>query len=239
MTSTREVGRSERGRLRSPSVVTLIKEYILDNRLAPGDAMPTESELSEELGVSRSRIRESIKTLSALDIVEVRHGYGTYVGRMSLSALVESLAFRGTLLSPDDSSVIADLVDIREMLESGLATSTIEGATAEQLAELRGLTDEMTTLAAQGDEFFAQDRAFHLILMAPTGNQLAVQLTGAFWDVHSIVTSTIAPVSDLVKTAEAHVEIVDAVEARDEARLRRAISHHYDPIRQRIGSPPR
>ena len=94
------------------SVVDRIKEYILTNRLAPGDPLPTENELSEQLKVSRSRIREAVKTLSALDIVEVRHGYGTYVGRMSFSAMVESLAFRGMLEgAPKPSPVLIRNVD--------------------------------------------------------------------------------------------------------------------------------
>lgn len=234
MTATRDLGGSEQRRRRSPSVVTLIKEYILEHGLAPGDPMPTESELSEVLGVSRSSVREAVKTLSALDIVEVRHGYGTYVGSLSLSALVESLAFRGTLLSPNDSGAIADLVDIRQMLETGLAQATIDGVTDEQLDELRTLADEMAAHAAKGEGFLAEDRAFHLILMQPTGNELAVQLTGAFWDVHSIISTGLAPVTDLESTARAHVAIVEAVASRDTATLRAAIVRHYDPIRARL-----
>lgn len=84
-------------------VVEGIKRYILDERLRPGDPLPTEPALCEALGASRSSVREAVKILDALDIVDVRHGHGTYVGRLSLSALVESLTFRG-LLSPTTTS---------------------------------------------------------------------------------------------------------------------------------------
>src|SRR5690242_15600751 len=109
------------GPWRELSVGDRIKEYIVANHLRPGDPLPTEHELSERLRVSRSRVREAVKTLSALDIVEVRHGYGTYVGRMSLDALVQSLAFRSMLKPDEGQHVLADLIDIRELIETSLA----------------------------------------------------------------------------------------------------------------------
>ncbi|OEV11715.1 GntR family transcriptional regulator [Streptomyces nanshensis] len=222
------------------SVVDRIKEYILLGRLAPGDPMPTENELSERLGVSRSRVREAMKTLSALDIVEVRHGYGTYVGRLSLTAMVESLAFRGLLNAQDDQDVMADLIDVRQLVETSLAELVVDQAEPEVLESLRRLTATMHEKAARGEEFLAEDREFHLLLMRATGNALAVQLTGAFWDVHAIALRAVPGSTDLAQTAAGHVAVVDAIAAGDSALLRRAIVAHYAPIRERLGhrAPP-
>jgi DNA-binding FadR family transcriptional regulator len=225
----------QRSRPAELSVVDRIKEYILLNRLAPGDPMPTENELSEQLAVSRSRIREAMKTLSALDIVEVRHGYGTYVGRLSLDGMVESLAFRGLLNAQDDQDVMADLIDVRQLIETGLAELIVEQTTPEVLASMRQLTATMHEKAARGEEFLAEDRQFHLQLMRTTGNALAVQLTGAFWDVHSIALGALPGTTDLAQTADAHVAVLDAIGASDSALLRAAIVRHYAPIRDRMG----
>ena len=217
-----------------PSAEDRIKEYILENRLAPGDPMPTEIELSQQLGVGRSRIREAIKTLSALDIVEVRHGYGTYVGRLSLTAMVTSLAFRGMLSTQDDRHVLSDLIDVRQMLETSLADTIIERLTPQAALKMRRLTTTMHERAARGEEFPAEDREFHLLLMQTTGNALAVQLTGAFWDVQAIAAGSLGEVGDLAATAARHSDILDAIEKGDAGLLLQAIADHYVPVRERM-----
>jgi DNA-binding FadR family transcriptional regulator len=221
------------------SVVDRIKEYILANRLTPGDPLPTENALSEPLHVSRSRIREAVKTLSALDIVEVRHGYGTYVGRMSFSAMVESLAFRGMLNAKNDLHVFAELVDFRELIETSLAGPIMERLTPQAALTMRRLTATMAEKAARGEEFPDEDRAFHLLLMETTCNSLAVDLTGAFWDVHALASRSLGPAKDLKATVDAHVAILDAIEKGDPELLRDAIRAHYAPVRERMtGQPP-
>ncbi|WP_353649180.1 FadR/GntR family transcriptional regulator [Nakamurella sp. A5-74] len=221
---------------RKDSVVELIKAYIVRNQLRPGDSMPNELELCAELDVSRGSLREAIKTLSALDIVEVRHGFGTYVGSMSFSALVESLAFRSLLSSADDQRVLLDLVEVRQMLEQGLADGIIRAAASGTLSdELRTIANAMATKASAGEEFLEEDRQFHLLLMEPLGNDLIGQLTGAFWDVFAIVAPVLGPVDDdLQTTARAHAQIVDAAAAGDLEQLLQAISNHYEPIRRRV-----
>lgn len=216
------------------SVVDRIKRYILVHRMSPGDALPTENELSDRLGVSRSRLREAMKTLSALDIVEVRHGYGTYVGRMSLTAMVQSLAFRGMLNTEDDQHLLADLIDVRQLIEVGLVDLVIDRMVPEVAQEMRRLTETMREKAEEGTEFGAEDRQFHLLLLQTTGNALAVQLNGAFWDVHALASSTLAPAVDLRTSAGAHAAVLEAIERRDPDLLRQALLEHYAPIRQRM-----
>ena len=226
---------TERPGPRRQEVATRIKEYILRNRLKPGNLLPTELELCEAVGASRSSVREAVKILSALDIVEVRHGHGTFVGHMSLNALVESLAFRGLLSGEEDHHVLGQVVDVRQTLEQGLAAEAIGVLDDEHRLALSALADEMERLAAQGEDFLEVDRAFHLKLMEPLGNDLLLQLTEAFWQVQAIVAPTLrTEPEDRVITAQRHRAIVDAVAAGDPGRLRSAIAEHYAPIRANI-----
>ncbi|MFC8793912.1 FadR/GntR family transcriptional regulator [Streptomyces cinereoruber] len=214
-----------------------IKQYIIDNRMRPGDLLPTEAELCIALNASRSSVREAVKTLAALDIVEVRHGRGTYVGRLGLSALVESMTFRGMLSPDDDFQVYADLVDVRELFERGNAERIIAALGPEHLDTLDKLVTEMEQQGSGGrDGFVASDRAFHALLVEPLGNELMSQLTLAFWDVYSIVSPhlNLMTIEDEKITVDVHRRIVDAARTGDPVAFVAAVADHYAPVRRRL-----
>lgn len=222
------------GRIGSTDAVELIKQHILSNRLKPGDPMPTEGELADLLGVSRTIVRESIKTLRALDIVEVRHGHGTFVGQLSLEAMVQSLAFRGLLNPKDDQHLLTELVEVRELLETSLASVLATRLPRPDIDALRRIVDVMKAKAEQHEEFLAEDRQFHMMLMEATGNDLVVQLNGAFWDVHAIASDSLGPAFELRASAEAHGAILDAITSGNAQGVRDAIHAHYQPVRERM-----
>lgn len=222
-------------RLRQQDVMESIKDYILRKNLRPGDPLPTEAELEVAVDASRTSVREAIKSLSALDIVEVRHGHGSYVGNLSMAALVESLVFRGLLSSSTDHRVLGEVVDVRQGIEQGQAARMLENLDATEIGDLRTLAARMHELALEGKPYVEQDREFHIRLLRPLGNDLVVQLTEAFWLVQARVapTLTVEP-REWLRTAEAHTAIVDAIAAHDLDRLLIAIEAHYAPLRENI-----
>ncbi|WP_240516266.1 FadR/GntR family transcriptional regulator [Brevibacterium aurantiacum] len=209
-----------------------IKDLILSDGLRPGDLLPTEGELCERLGVSRSNVREAIRKLSTLDIVDVRHGHGTYVGEMSLDALVEALVFRGVLSPGDDLRALRDVVEVRQALDFGMSEAIVKGLQGTTNPELSALVDDMVAMAKEGRSFPQQDRAFHTGLLSALDNSLVGQLVAAFWDVHTAVLPrlNVAVAADLEQTAKAHGEMLEAAQDGDVEAFHAAITVHYDPI---------
>jgi DNA-binding FadR family transcriptional regulator len=209
-----------------------IKQLILLSGLHPGDAIPTEPELCQRLGVSRSSVREAIRTLATLDIVDVRHGHGTTVGKMSLTPLVETLVFRGVLAPGDDLAALREVVEMRSAFDLALTDRVVDAHQGKDSQSLACLVEKMRQNASRGQTFLAEDRQFHAELLAPIGNQLAGQLVTAFWDIHTAVLPRLGlalPV-DLRKTAHAHGDILDAAQSGDRDAYRLAVIDHYEPL---------
>ncbi|MBP7241135.1 GntR family transcriptional regulator [Amaricoccus sp.] len=225
-------------RMRRSTTAEQIKRLILRRGLRPGDAIPTEADLCQELGVSRSSVREAIRTLATLDIVEVRHGHGTVVGGMSLAPLVETLVFRGVLYPGDDLAALREVVELRCSLDLALADRIVEAHRGRSNPSLARLVKQMRIRAEKEQPFLQEDRQFHAELLAPIGNRLAGQLVTAFWDIHTAVLPRLglALPSDLRQTALAHGDILDAAQGGDAEAYRRAVIDHYGPLMRMLES---
>lgn len=223
---------------RRSSVTDQIKDYILIHRLHPGDPLPTEAELCAELDVSRSSVREAMRTLAALDIVEVRHGYGSYVGRLSLAPLVEGLVFRGVLSPGDDFTALREVVEVREALDLAMAEQVCAALAETASTELSQLVAAMEEKSARGELFSEEDRAFHAALLDHLDNALVGQLVTAFWEVNTVVYPRLGlpPAVGLDDTARAHGQMLRAAEAGDVKAYRMAVVQHYLPLRRGLGA---
>lgn len=221
---------------RRESVTDQIKHLILTEGLRPGDLMPTEAEICARLEVSRSSVREAMRTLAALDIVEVRHGHGTYVGQLSLAPLVEGLVFRGVVDQDDSVAALREVVEVREALDLAMAEQVVAALDGAHDPELDRLVAAMTAKAAVGEAFAAEDLAFHTRLLGYLDNALVGQLVAAFWEVNTVVYPMLglAPAEDIVDTARAHGAMLEAATSGDAARYRRAVIEHYLPLRRAL-----
>ncbi|SPT53834.1 L-lactate utilization operon repressor [Actinomyces bovis] len=218
----------------SSTAMAAIKDYIIKENLGPGDPLPTESQLCTKLGVSRSSVREAVRTLVALDIVDVRHGHGMFVGQVSMRPMVESLVFRGRLNPGDDFQALRDVVQVRELLDHALAPEVVAAWKGREEPVLDQVVAEMTSLAATGSLFTEQDRTFHSMLLAPLENHLFRNLTDAFWSVHTLTVPLLGASTpeNINRTALAHAQMLAAARAGDLDAYRAAVHEHYLPLKQ-------
>jgi len=221
--------------IRSQALQTRIMELILERGLDVGDALPTESELSAELGVGRNTVRESLKVLQALGVIEIRHGFGMFVAPNNFSALVSGLTFRGRLSLRHKGEEAMELIDVRQALESGLIGSAIDLLTDEHLADLRATMEAMQDAAGKGELLVHQDAEFHRRLYAPLNNDLLINLMDVFWQVYRQIHEALGsgPVN-LEEQVQIHWDIYDAVANRDKALASERLQRHFDGIRRKL-----
>jgi DNA-binding FadR family transcriptional regulator len=205
-----------------------IKDYIFENKLQPGDPLPSENVLAEQLGVSRNSVREAVKALVSLGVVESRRGSGLYVQTFSLNPLLESLPF--ALMS--DVEALEELLDVRRILEVAMIGKAIQNFTEDDYTHFDQLLARMAIMAQQGQSSLAEDREFHQRLFANVGNQVLLKLL----DIFSIFFRKVAQHADVTDTSptstlQDHVAIVQAIKARDEEAARAALERHYDKNR--------
>ena len=117
-----------------------VKEMILSGELQPGAKLPRESELAERLGVSRSSLREAVRALSALNVIEVRQGDGTYVTSLTPEVLLEVIGF-GIDLVTDPS--LLEVFEVRRFLETAATAAAAISITDDELASLRECMNRM------------------------------------------------------------------------------------------------
>lgn len=220
--------RLERAPLLHQSVQEALKAYVTDNGFKPGDPLPAESELARQLGVSRTSVREAVKSLETIGILESRRGSGVYVGAFSFDPLLESLPY-GLML---DSRAIHDLLDLRCTLEVALAARVIARRTPEQLADLEDVLRAFRAAAEAGTSLEEPDREFHQVLARNLGNRVLSSLIDVFWRTFHRAAQSIDLVNvDPMATYRDHVAIYEAVAAGDVAAAQVTIDHHFDGIR--------
>jgi DNA-binding FadR family transcriptional regulator len=213
---------------RSAELAQAVIDLITRQGLAPGAPLPTEAQLTADLGTSRGPLREALKSLQAQGIVEVRHGYGTFVGLAGADVILPWLTFRTRSVS-----TLADLLDVREMIEIGLTRRlAADGAPADTVAALRSC---VATMLAGGGGSADADRRFHEIICAAAGNELARDLVRVFWQAYASTEHQIGErVSDAAALADRHERIVRALAAGDAAGAEDAVRRHFDEVRDRL-----
>ncbi len=196
------------------TVINRIKTLLLERKLHPGDLLPPEHELAEGMGVSRGTIREAMKILSALGIVEVKRGNGTYVSTTPTTAAFDPLLYQ-LMLSDADQRQMAEF---RQMMEMGIVGLAVEHASDEDLAALQDACRRMAGVADAGADAVAADLDFHRALGHACGNVLAEKVYCFVLELFQPrIAATYSAAHNSAAALGIHEAILDGLRQRDRA----------------------
>jgi DNA-binding FadR family transcriptional regulator len=207
-----------------------IKQYILEHDLKPGDQLPPEGQLVEDLGVGRSSVREAVKSLQSVGIVDVRQGDGLYVRELNFDPMLEAFSF-GMQFDP---TTLAELLQIRIWLEVSVIGDAVEHLTDADIAKLESILDEWERRVQAGEEYSDLDESFHQVIYGVLHNQTLMNLFSAFWTAFTNLDSKITQDAEPASVLQFHHSIVDAIRNRDSEATRRQLLQHFSHIKKRI-----
>jgi GntR family transcriptional regulator, transcriptional repressor for pyruvate dehydrogenase complex len=204
-------------------IVDQIQQQILSGALKPGDQIPAERDLAERFGVSRTAVREAIKSLTEKGLIEVFVGRGTFVTNLTTDRVVESI----TLLLRNEQHNVESLQEARALLEVATARLAASRRSDAHVARLRAITSEMEEEQSISPRLVDGDTEFHVEVARATGNPVLAlfsQTIVAMLRAERLYREGVE--IPLAAAFADHREIVDAIEDRDEARASQAMTDH-------------
>lgn len=211
-------------------VLESIETDLVTGALAPGDRLPAERELSSQLGVGRSSVREALRVLEVLGLVRTGTGSGPSSGATIVATPRGGLSALLRLQVAAHAFPLDDVVRTRVVLESAVVASLAETETRD-LTSIEATLHGMEARGLSVTEFLALDRAFHLALAEASGNTVvSAMMVGLRAAIDAYVEAGAMRVPDWEATAERlrseHRAIVSAVEAGDAEEAQRLINDH-------------
>lgn len=208
-------------------VADRIRVLMLDGTFPPGEPLPSERHLAERFGVSRGSIRDALRTLETIGLLETRHGQGTFPHELSVDRLVAPLAS----VMAYRSDLQDELLDVRRMFEPAVARAAALRATEEDLADLQRILETQRQKLKAGQSAIAEDTAFHAILARATRNRVVMSIMATLNDLLvESRTQSLRQKGRPARSIDGHEAVVAALRRRDVEGASQAMYNHIDQI---------
>jgi len=208
-------------------VADRIRTLMLDGTFPPGEPLPSERHLAERFGVSRGSIRDALRTLETIGLLETRHGQGTFPHELSVDRLVAPLA-SVMAYRPDLQD---ELLDVRRMFEPAVARAAAQRVTEEDLADLQRILDVQRQKLKSGQSAIAEDTAFHAVLARSTRNRVVMSIMATLNDLLvESRTQSLQQKGRPARSMDGHESVVAALRRHDPEGASQAMRNHIDQI---------
>lgn len=214
---------------RYEAVAEQIRKLIAAGKLKPGDKLPPERELCIRLGVGRSSIRDAIRTLAVMGILEPRHGHGTVVRDLTADSLI--IPLRSVLNRKRE--MVGELLEVRRMLEPALAARAARNATDDELSHMQDVLRRHELKLHRGESTIEEDTQFHYALAVAARNSVVLRVLDVLMDllVESRSRSLQVPGRPR-RSFEGHRRILRAITRRDPKAAEAAVHRHLQEIEE-------
>jgi DNA-binding FadR family transcriptional regulator len=218
-------------------VLNALVESIVAEKFASGDSLPSEAEMCEVYGVSRSSVREALRVLAEKGLIEVRHGLGTRVNPPErwdfLDPLVLSARRRNHAMAP----IFDDLHEARKILECEVAALAAERSSTEDTARLALTLEDLRESLSDPGAFADAAFAFHLVLFESARNRVLLRMAAPIREVLAYTIQVASAMPGALETGLSEREaIYRAVIAGDSAAARDAMAAHLDRLHRTVGA---
>ncbi|MDR7521191.1 MAG: FadR/GntR family transcriptional regulator [Armatimonadota bacterium] len=212
-------------------VASRIRRLIADGRLKPGDKLPPERQLAAALGVSRTSVRDAIRTLEVAGLLEPRQGEGTVVRELSTDNLVAPLA--SALLARRD--LLADLLAVRKMIEPAIAREAARHATPEEIQALEAILARQAAKVEAGGLAIEEDSAFHDLIARASRNQVVLRVIDVLMDLlREGRERSLQGRGRPQRSLRGHRQILEAIRRRDAEAAGQAMLNHLEQIEEML-----
>jgi DNA-binding FadR family transcriptional regulator len=213
------------------NTVRKVVDFVRYHRLAKGDRLPSERELSERFGVARGAIREAFAILDVLRFTERRPNSGVYLRADLSESSIDTMVVQADIGIPLDEQEVADLFEARRLIEIQALALACQRRDDKDLARLRKVLASTEAKIARGESMAAEDMEFHLAMIAAAHNNILVRVVTPFYLISGKRRDVyFADAAHCRRSHADHVEIVEAIAAKDRDRALAVIERHLATV---------
>lgn len=205
-----------------------LRDYIVESGLRVGDLLPPEAKIAQDLNCGKSSVREALRILETIGIVEVMHGKGTVVKEFNFSRLFRNLP-HGAWINKEE---MLEFFEVRKAIELFYIDKVLEKITSKEIIQLEQIFNLLQKAVDKGSEFHQIDKKFHLMLIRITGNKTATDLVELYWNFREESASSLGITSGKARqqVLRWHRNILKGIEAKDAKRVKAAFEEHFSNI---------
>ena len=212
-------------------VFSQIHELIKEGRFKGRDQLPSERELAETFKVSRTSVREALRALETQGLIVSRTGMGSFVADLPVESLIGPLA----RLLIDEKKALADVFEMRKLIEPHIAALAAERATRSDIAQLKRIVAKQSEAVTRGETGVEADAEMHFAIGRATGNQALQKLVSGLMEMLSRSREESLQTDKRRESSiETHRRIIAAIEKHDKLRARSEMLRHIEQVEESV-----